>query len=415
MQLDLFAEVAAAYATAPDNRLSTRELYALLAERMNVPTEVVNGRVPVGAAGKPYSLWKRSVRFCQQTLKHMSVLERVADERGVWSLTEAAGKRLNKALPGVKLIAFSTELGACIWGSNNEALGGLDEPVVLMFSSPPFPLARPRAYGNPPEHAYVDFICQGLDPVVQRLASGGSIVIQISNDNFESHSPARSTYRERLVLALRDRLNLYKMDEMPWINRSKPPGPIQYASLERCHLNSGWEPVYVFSNDPMLWRKMADNRRVLQPHTEKHQRLISAGGEKRVASYGDGAYRLREGSFGTQTAGRIPRNVLEGGHCCADTMAYRKNARALGLPPHGAMMPTWLPSFLIEYLTKPDDLVLDIWGGTSKTGLAAERLGRRWLTVEWMLEYVRASAESFRGFAGFQLNPAIARVGESQC
>ncbi len=412
MQLDLFSEIAAAYAQAPDGRLATADLYEVLAERLDVPRAVVESKTPVGRAGITYPLWKRRVRFAQQTLKHMAVLERVAGSRGVWSLTEAAGKKLHKAAAGVTLVGFSTDLGLCIWGSNADALGGLEDEIALMFSSPPFPLARPRAYGNPPEAQFVEFVCQSLKPVVQRLAPGGSIVLELSNDVFEPHSPARSTYRERLVLALRERLGLYKMDEMPWHNKSKPPGPIRYASLERCHLNSGWEPVYVFSNDPWIWQQTADNRRVLQPHTPRQGQLIARGGEQRQASYGDGAYRLKEGSFGAPTRGRIPKNVLEGGHRCADTLAYRRHAERLSLPPHGAMMPTWIPAFLIEYLTKPSDLVVDIWGGTSKTGLAAQRLGRRWLTVEWMLEYVRGSAECFRSFEGFGLNPAIGNVGK---
>lgn len=414
MQLDLFAEVAAAYAAAPNGRLKTAELYAVVADRMDVPSDVVNKRSPVGVAGEQYPIWKRRVRFAQQTLKQMAVLERVAGERGVWSLTESAGRKLCRAAAGVKLIAFSTELGACVWGTNTDVLGGLDEQIVLMVSSPPYPLARPRAYGGPSEAEYVEFICQALKPVVERLVLGGSIVLNLSNDVFERHSPARSTYRERLVLALRERLNLFKVSELPWVNKSKPPGPIRYASIERCHLNSAWEPVYIFTQDPHRWQKMADNRRVLVPHTEKHLRLMAGGGEKRTTSYGDGAYRLREGSFGSVTEGRIPKNVLEGGHGCADTLAYRRNARALGLPVHGAMMPSWIPSFLIEYLSEPGSLVLDIFGGTSKTGLNAERLGRRWLTIEWMLEYVRASAESFRNFPGFHLHPALSSVGELQ-
>jgi hypothetical protein len=49
-------------------------------------------------------------------------------------------------------------------------------------------------------------------------------VRKISNDIFIAKSPARSLYRERLVLALHDRLGLWKMDELIWENKSKPQG-----------------------------------------------------------------------------------------------------------------------------------------------------------------------------------------------
>lgn len=52
-------------------------------------------------------------------------------------------------------------------------------------------------------------------------------------------------------------------------------------------------------------------------------------------------------------------------------------------------------------------MVLDPFGGTGTTGLAAERLGRRWIVVEQMAEYLRAGGELFRGSAGFTLNPEL--------
>lgn len=56
---------------------------------------------------------------------------------------------------------------------------------------------------------------------------------------------------------------------------------------------------------------------MLEPHTERHLKLMSQGGENREAVYGDGAYRIRKGSFGNVTAGRIPRNILQAGHISA--------------------------------------------------------------------------------------------------
>jgi site-specific DNA-methyltransferase (cytosine-N4-specific) len=76
---------------------------------------------------------------------------------------------------------------------------------------------------------------------------------------------------------------------------------------------------------------------------------------------------------------------------------------------HGAIQPLSIPDFLIRFLTQEDDLVVDPFGGTLKTGIAAERLGRRWLVVEKILDYVRASAERFRGFEGFHMPEKIQR------
>ena len=49
----------------------------------------------------------------------------------------------------------------------------------------------------------------------------------------------------------------------------------------------------------------------------------------------------------------------------------------------------------LRYLTDPDDLVLDPFGGSNTTGAAAEDLGRRWVSVEANLNYIRGSVARF--------------------
>ncbi|HEX7121445.1 MAG TPA: DNA methyltransferase, partial [Gemmatimonadaceae bacterium] len=376
-------------------------LYELVADRAGVDRSALEARVPIGTSGQRHSVVKRAVRWHQQTLKRMGVLEHVDGERGVWQLAQRTRKGLHTPLIGVKLLAFSTNLGAAVWGDCVDVFKSFDEPIHLVVTSPPYCLAKPRAYGNPSQVEYVDFIVRAMEPVVRNLVPGGSICLNVSNDIFAPGSPARSMYCERLLLALHERLGLQLMDRLVWDNPSKAPGPVKWASLERVHLNVSWEPIYWLTNDPA--RVRADNRRVLEPHTEKHLRLIAAGGEQRTVSYADGAYRLHPGRFGMATDGRIPRNVLTRGHRCADTLRYRADAAALGLPVHGAVMPISIPDFLIRFLTQPDDMVVDPFGGTVKTGKAAERLGRRWCVTDTVLEYLRGGAERFREAAGFHM------------
>lgn len=413
MQLDLFTHVAAAYADAPASTLDNATLYGIVAERAGLDPDELETRIPIGKAGALHNAAKRRIRWYQQTLKQLGVIERVDGERGIWKLTENAGQDLQKAAAGVKLVAFSTDLGISVWSRCESVFGGLNEPIALCVTSPPYPLRQARAYGNPDEARYVDFICEALEPVVRNLVAGGSIVLNISNDIFEAKSPARSLYVERLILALHDRLGLSLMDRMPWVNFSKPPGPTWWACVNRVQLTTAYEPVFWFTNDPA--RVRSDNRRVLEAHSDRHLRLMQAGGAQRSAIYGDGAYRIRPDSYGRLTNGKIPRNVIQRGHACNDTLAYRQHAAALGVPAHGAMQPTSIPDFFIRFLTEPGDLVVDTFGGTIRTGLAAERLGRRWLVTEWILQYLRGAAELFRDFPGFGMHPALATVGRKAC
>lgn len=404
-QLDLFSSVLHAYAKHEDGTLSNRDLYKQLADECQLGAQAFSDRQPVGKDAQPHNLLARKVRWYQQTLKHAGVLQHVEGERGVWQLTRPANEDLSQIQAGVSVIGFSTELGIAILGSCDTVFSRIDSPITLVITSPPYPLAKARKYGNPSEAEYVDWICRMLEPVVRNLVPGGSICLNVSNDVFLPGMPARSMYRERLLLALYDRLGLFKMDELIWHNPSKPPGPVQWASLKRVQLNVAWEPVYWLTNDPR--RVKSDNRRILQQHTERHLALIREGGEHRTRTNSDGAYVIKNGSYGSQTDGRIQRNVLRFGHACASQRAYKELAKAKGLQPHGAPMPLSLASLLVEFMSEPGDLVVDPFGGSFTTALAAERLGRRWMSTDIMLEYVLGGSLRFRNQPGYLDNLAV--------
>lgn len=399
MQMDLFSSVLHAYANRDQGQATNREVYEKVGKQLKLSDKEMHARVPVGKSGGCHNLFHRKVRWYQQTLKAAGILERVED--GLWGLTQRAGKDLNQIQAGVSVLGFSTDLGVAILGSCDSVFSRIDSPITLVLTSPPYPLRTARSYGNVDEAHYVDWVCKMLEPVVKNLVDGGSIALNISNDIFMPGSPERSMYCERLLLALYDRLGLRLMDRLIWENRSKPPGPFQYASKDRTQLNVVYEPIYWLTNNPHAVK--SNNRRVLIEHTEKHLKLIHQGGEKRSVVNSDGAYYIRPGAYGNETEGRIPRNILSFGHRCAAQLAYKRAARAMGLPAHGAPMPLKLAEFLIQFLTEPGDLVVDTFAGSQTTADAAERLGRRWLTTDVMAEYVLGGSTRFEQRPGFNL------------
>lgn len=394
-QIDLFEDVLQAYASA--GRLSNQALYQQLSERCSIPAAAWE-RAPVGQAQALHSPLKRSVRWHQQSLRALGLLEREA--RGVWRLTPKGEGKLTPAPDGKVLLGFSTDLGIALWARAGSVFPRLGEPIALVFSSLPYPLARPRAYGGPSEQEYVDWACTLLEPLIGQLLQGGSIALNLGADCFMPGSPARSMYIERLTLALHDRFGLDKMDSLVWSNPSRPPGPIAWASKSRQQLNAGYETILWMTNDAS--RVRSDNRRVLQPHTERHLKLIAAGGEKRVTSYGDGAHRVRHGSYGSATSGRIPKNVITQSHLCAHKQDLVKLARAANLPVHGATMPLALAKLVIEFLSEKGDIIADPCAGWLTTGKACEDLGRRYVLTEMMGEYVLGGSLAFRGAPGFE-------------
>ncbi len=400
VQLNLFEHVAAAYAQPSCGRLTNEELYRMATGRAGMAAAQLDEKVPIGKTGTKRSVVKRTIRWHQQTLRHLGIIDRVEGSRAVWELTEAGRQKLRKVKEGVAVIGFSTNLGVAIWSNCNRVFDLWNEPIFLALTSPPYPLRHPRAYGNPPVEEYIDFICRIIEPVVRNLVIGGNVALSLSANIFESKSPARSLYLEKLTIALSERLGLHLMDRLVW-ESNKPPGPMQWASKERMQLNVGYEFVLWFCNDPVCC--IADNRRVLEPHTEAHKKLIADGGEQRTVIYGDGDYRIRPGSYGNRTEGRIPRNVLSISNNCASQRAYKRKAKELGLQPHGATMPLELARKLVKFMTDVGQLVVDPCGGSMTTPLACELEGRSWAATDVVFDYVRGGAERFTKFDGYDL------------
>lgn len=402
-QLSLFDAVVATYAER--ERASNEALYQEVAARAGIPDAALACRQRIGK--HRYNPTKRKIRWVQQTLKHIGLLERAGP--GVWTLSAEGHRKLKlkRINAGHVMLAFSTDLGVALWANCASAFARLGEPIHLALTSPPYPLAKPRAYGNPSEGEFVDFICRALEPIIKRLVPGGSLVLNVTNDVFERGLPSRSLYRERMVIALHERFGLHKMDEIPWENLSKPSGPVQWASKARNQLNTGWEPVYWFTNDPL--RVRADNRRVLLPHTERHLKFLQSGGVKRDREYADGAHRQRAGKpYSNITAGRIPRNVLQLGHICALQNAYKRDAlpgRPCGARTRsaaGAMRTGSRSTFLDPLSTSVlSETVSRWWGGPVGTFDALRRAleeGVSLLLPAVLREFTREEIGSLRDF-----------------
>lgn len=123
--------------------LSNEALYDHLITNTDISRAQLDDLAPIGKKGELHSPVKRQVRWYQQTLKAMGVLERV--ERGVWQLCEKQSSGLHTNTSDVGLVAFSTNLGIAIWGSNR-LMRNLHEPIALCVTSPPYPLRKARAY-----------------------------------------------------------------------------------------------------------------------------------------------------------------------------------------------------------------------------------------------------------------------------
>ena len=294
-------------------------------------------------------------------------------------------------------LSYSTARGMMLQGNAETALrsrslkayrGG----VSLVFTSPPFPLNRKKAYGNMEGKDYEEWLAGFAKPFVDFLKPDGSIVIEIGN-SWNPGEPTMSTLGLRSLLRFLENGNLNLCQQFVCQNPARLPSPVQWVNVERIRVKDAFTHIWWMSPTT---RPRANNRNVLTPYSNAMRKLL------RTRAYNPG-YRpsehlIGDESFLTDNGGAIPPNVITAANTLSDD-PYLAYCREHDISPHPARMPEQLARFFIEFLTEPGDLVLDPFAGSNVTGAVAESLERRWIGIEARSEYAEASKSRFPEFA----------------
>lgn len=286
--------------------------------------------------------------------------------------------------------SYKTVYGAAFCGDSIGLLSEVaDSSVNLVMTSPPFVLQRPKGYGNLEHDEYLDWMVGYGRLIKQKLRDDGSFVIDLGGA-YQKGIPSRSLYNFRLLIRLVDELGFHLAEDFYWFNPSKLPSPIEWVNKRKLRAKDAVNTVWWLSKTP--WPK-ADITRVLTPYSERMKKLIAdpAGfykPKKRPSGHDIGA------SFGTDNGGSIPSNLLSIPNSESNGQ-YIASCKLVNAPSHPARFPAKLPAFFIDMLTDPNDLVVDVFGGSNTTGQAAEAARRRWLSFERDRGYVAASSLRF--------------------
>lgn len=285
----------------------------------------------------------------------------------------------------------------------SERCADLKGTVNLIFTSPPFPLNRKKEYGNYSGAEYLEWLSGLAKPFADLLAEDGSIVIELGN-SWEPGRPVQSLLHLRSLLSFLEApgAGLRLCQQLICYNPARLPSPAQWVTVERIRLTDSFTHVWWMSKTDF---PKADNSKVLRPYSRSMRDLLKTG------DYNSGArpsgFVVGEDSFLTDNDGSIPQNVFEleamekhrevrlpNVMAFANTTSndyFLRECRERGVIPHPARMAPELAAFFIQFLTDPGDLILDPFAGSNTTGYVAERLGRRWISVDPEKEYARQS------------------------
>jgi len=284
---------------------------------------------------------------------------------------------------------YHTEYGTLYHGDSIE-LGklGLENKINLIFTSPPFPLNKKKAYGNLKGKKYIDWL-SGFGAIFSELLTeNGSIVIELGNA-WEKGTPTMSLLPLETLIEFKKKGNFYLCQEFIWNNPARLPSPAQWVNVERIRVKDAFTRLWWLSKTP---KPKANNRNILVEYSKSMKNLLKR------QSYNSGKrpseHNIGKDSFLKDNSGAIPSNVIT----IANTSSsdpYLKYCKDKGIRCHPARMPVDLAKFFIKFLTDEADIVLDPFAGSNVTGFAAESLQRKWVGVEKEVDYALSSKSRF--------------------
>jgi len=292
---------------------------------------------------------------------------------------------------------YRTDFGAAYLADALSILGALpDSSVNAVVTSPPYALHFKKEYGNADKVDYVNWFLPFAKEIFRVLRDDGSFVLNIGG-SYNQGTPTRSLYHFKLFLALVEEVGFHLAQECFWFNPAKMPTPAEWVNVRRMRVKDSVEYVFWLSKTP--WPK-ANNRAVLKPYSADMERLVRRGLRATIRPSG---HAIKASFANGDAGGSIPANVIEddppldllrfGNNAANDQ--YTARCKAAGFKIHPARFPAALPEFFLKLTTEPGDLVVDPFAGSNTTGATAEALERRWLAVDQVEEYLKASAFRF--------------------
>jgi len=290
-------------------------------------------------------------------------------------------------------MAYKTKLGVFYRGDVNEVLKSkafsrYENKFNLIFTSPPFPLNRKKRYGNLNGKDYLIWLSRLGLKLKDFLADDGSIVIELGNA-WEADGPIMSTLPLKALLKFQERGGYYLCQHFIWFNTARLPSPIQWVNIERVRVKDAFTHIWWLSNTP---NPKANNRNVLEDYSEQMKKLLKR--KKYNSGLRPSEHVIGEDSFLKDNNGAIPSSVLVGANTVS-TSEYIDYCKKHNIELHPARMPEFLPNFFIKFLTDPGDLIFDPFAGSNTTGLVAEKLKRRWVSLEIDESYIKGSKSRF--------------------
>jgi site-specific DNA-methyltransferase (adenine-specific) len=242
--------------------------------------------------------------------------------------------------------------------------------VDLIITSPPYADSRKNTYGGIHPDQYVEWFLPISAELLRVLKPDGTFILNIKEKVVDGE---RHTYVIELILEMRKQGWLWT-EEFIWHKKNCYPGkwPNRFRdSWERCLQFNKQKKFNMYQESVMVpmgdWAK-SRLKNLSETDKRRDESKALSGFGKNVSNW-----------LGRAMA--YPTNVLH-----LATESSNKN--------HSAAFPVELPKWFIKLFSQEGDLVLDPFIGSGTTAVAARMLGRHYLGIELLSEYVTLAETS---------------------
>jgi DNA modification methylase len=290
------------------------------------------------------------------------------------------------SLPASKVIVNKADTTCTIiQADSREVLREYEGQVDLIVTSPPYADARHKHYDSVHPDKFVDWFLTFHEPFYKALKPTGSLVLNIKDKVVDG---VRHRYVWHTIEALSSR-GWFAIDDYLWHKTNPMPG--YWPS----RLRDGWEYCFHLAKSK---RPYFNADAVRQPIGDWVESRLAKLGENDLSRHNS----VNESGFGRDISKWVGKQTVLPSNVISRALVGKNKG-------HPAVFPVDLPLFFIKLLSPENGFIVDPFGGSGTTGIAALSAGRRCVLIDNNEQYCKAAIKRLREEAVAQGNELVTK------